>query len=156
MAVLSSPVVKCLRDRNPFAGDPEGDVNVESDCERDLSEVTNGLPEVEGDGEALPRAVLTFGSFSAYEYSHFFYPCLGLTKTTNSTGGNHSFSIDAQTKSRSLPLDLKVSSLARITSARRRLRELPLPALRRAYTFWRIWYGDPQWEVTRNSNALND
>ena len=68
------PVVKCLRDRNPFAGDPEGDVNVESDCERDLSEVTNGLPEVEGDGEALRRAVLTFGSFSAYVYSHFFIP----------------------------------------------------------------------------------
>ena len=69
-----SPVVKCLRDRNPFAGDPEGDVNVESDCERDLSEVTNGLPEVEGDREALHRTVLTSGSFSAYVYSPFSIP----------------------------------------------------------------------------------
>ena len=69
-----SPVVKCLRDRNPFAGDPEGDVNVESDCERDSPEVINGLPGVEKDGEALHRAILTFGSFSAYVYSHFSIP----------------------------------------------------------------------------------
>ena len=69
-----SPVVKCLRDRNPFAGGPEGDVNVESDCERDSPEVINGLPEAAGDGEVSPRAVLTFGSFSAYVYSHFSIP----------------------------------------------------------------------------------
>ena len=67
-------MVKCLRDRDPLAGDPEGDVNVESDYEGDLSEVTNELPGVEKDGEALHRAILTFGSFSAYVYSHFYIP----------------------------------------------------------------------------------
>ena len=148
-------MVKRLRDRNPFAGDPEGDVNVESDCERDLSEVTNGLPEVEGDGEALPRAVLTFGSFSAYVYSHYL-SLIRLDQTTNSSDGNRSFSIAAQTKSRSLHSDLKVSSFARIISARRRLQRLPRPALPRAYTFWRIWYGDTQLGAAHNPHTLND
>ena len=65
-----SPVVKYLGDRNPFTGDPEGDANVESDCEGDSSEVTNWFPKIEGREEVLLRAVLTVGSLSACVYSH--------------------------------------------------------------------------------------
>ena len=65
------PVVKYLGDQNPFTGDPEGDANVESDCEGDSSEVTNGFPEIERREEVLLRAVLTVGSLSAcVVYSH--------------------------------------------------------------------------------------
>ena len=63
-------MVKYFRDRNPFAGDSEGDVNVESDCEGDLSEVASDFPGVDWGEEAMPRAVLTVGSFSAYVHSH--------------------------------------------------------------------------------------
>ena len=68
-----SQVVKYLRDRNPFASSTEGDVDVESDCEGDWLEGTNELPGVEGGEEALPRAVLTVGSFSACVYSHLLH-----------------------------------------------------------------------------------
>ena len=66
-----SPVVKYLGDQNPFTDDPEGDANIESDCEGDSSEVPNGFPEIEGREEVLLRAVLTVGSLSAFVYSHF-------------------------------------------------------------------------------------
>ena len=63
------PVVKYCRDRDPVVGDPLGDVGVESDCEGDSPKVADGIPGVSELGEtALPRAVLTVGSFSAYEY----------------------------------------------------------------------------------------
>ena len=62
-------MVKYFRDRNPFAGD-SGDFSVESDCEGDSSDVADGILGVPEGGEtALPRAVLTVGSFLAYEYS---------------------------------------------------------------------------------------
>ena len=60
--------------------DPEGDANAESDCEGDSLEVENWLPEVEGEKEPLPRAVLTAGSFSAYVYSHLSIPSSPLPK----------------------------------------------------------------------------
>ena len=66
-----SPVVKYLGDQDSFTGDPEGDANVESDCEGDSSEVTNEFPEIERREEALLRAVLTAGSFSACVVSPF-------------------------------------------------------------------------------------
>ena len=62
-------MVKYRRDRDPVVGDPLGDVGVESDCEGRPSKVPDGVPGVPKGGEtALPRAVLTVGSFSAYEY----------------------------------------------------------------------------------------
>ena len=71
-----SQVVKCLGDHNPFASDSEGGVTVESDCEGDSPEGTNGLPGVEGGEEASSRAVLTVGSLSAYVYSRLPIPSL--------------------------------------------------------------------------------
>ena len=64
-----SPVVEYLGDRNPFTGDL--DANVESDCEGDSPEAMNGFPEIERREEALLRAVLTAGSFSACVVSPF-------------------------------------------------------------------------------------
>ena len=62
-------MVKYRRDRDPVVGDPLGDVGVESDCEGRSSKVPDGVPGVPKGGEtALPCAVLTVGSFSAYEY----------------------------------------------------------------------------------------
>ena len=75
-----SPVVKYLGDQNPFIGDPEGDANVESDCEGDSSEVTNGFPKIEGREEVLLRAVLTVGSLSACVYSHLSIRFLSLPR----------------------------------------------------------------------------
>ena len=63
-------MVKYFKDRNPFAGDPDGDLNVESDCEGGSSEDASGLLKMEGGEDALSRAVLTVGSFPAYVYSH--------------------------------------------------------------------------------------
>ena len=142
-----SPVVKYLGDRNPFTGDPERDADVESDCEVDSSEVTNGFLEMERREEVLLRAVLTVGSLSAYVYSRLSIRFLSfprLDQNNNFLGGSLYSSIVAQTKSRSPPSGLKVLTLARVTSARRRLRRLPRPAPRRAYTSWQIWCGDPQ------------
>ena len=63
-------MVKYRRDRDPVVGDPEGDVDAESDCEGDSPDVADGVSGApEGEGPALPRAVLTVGSLSAYEYS---------------------------------------------------------------------------------------
>ena len=63
-------MVKYRGDRDPVVGEPEVDAGVESDCEGDSSEVADGIPGMREGGEtALPRAVLTIGSFSAYEYS---------------------------------------------------------------------------------------
>ena len=62
---LIVPVVKYLKGRNPLIKDLEGDVNVESDCDEDVVEVKDKLPDTrEGEGET--RAVLITGSFSAY------------------------------------------------------------------------------------------
>ena len=70
-------MVKYFRDRNPFAGD-SGDFSVESDCEGDSLKVADGIPGVSELGEtALPRAVLTIGSFSAYEYFRLQFYRLG-------------------------------------------------------------------------------
>lgn len=66
-------MVKYLRGQNPFASDPGGHANVESDCEGDLSEVINRSPGMERGEEASPRAVLTIGSFSAYVYSRLLF-----------------------------------------------------------------------------------
>ena len=139
-------------------GDVESDCeggDVESDCEGDSSGVTDEPPEMEGEQEVLPRAILMVGSFSTYVHSHFQYPFLFSVEVTNSPGGNLSFSISAQTKSRSLLSDRKVSAIAQITSARTRLRRLPRLVLQRAYTSWQLWYGDPQLEATNGSNVLN-
>ena len=63
-------MVKYRGDRDTVVGDPEGDVGDESDCEGDSWEVADGIFGVsEGGEKALPRAILTVGSFSAYEYS---------------------------------------------------------------------------------------
>ena len=75
-----SPVVKYLGDQNPFIGDPEGDADVESDCEGDSSEVTNGFSKIEGREEVLLRAVLTVGSLSACVYSHLSIRFLSLPR----------------------------------------------------------------------------
>ena len=75
-----SPVVEYLGDRNPFTDDPEGDANVESDCEGDSSEVTNGFLEIERREEVLLRAVLTVGSLSACVYSHLSIRFLSLPR----------------------------------------------------------------------------
>ena len=60
-------MVEYVADRDPFAGDPEEDV--ESDCEKVSSEVASELLETRGEQELLPRAVLTTGSFSACVFS---------------------------------------------------------------------------------------
>ena len=96
-------MVEYFRDRNPFAGD-SGDFSVESDCEGDSSKVADGVPGVpEGRETALSRAILTIGSFSAYEYSRPSIPLAWLKQ--NTSGGNLYFSIVAQMRSRSLPSD---------------------------------------------------
>ena len=56
-------MVKYLKDRNTLINDLEGDPNVESDCEGDLTEV--GLETLTMEGkEDETRAVLITGSFS--------------------------------------------------------------------------------------------
>ena len=63
-------MVKYRRDRYPVVGSPEGDAGAESDCEGDSWKVADGISGVPEGGEtALPRAILTVGSFAAYEYS---------------------------------------------------------------------------------------
>lgn len=62
-------MVKYLKGRNPLISDLEGGVNVESDCEGDSPKVTDELLEAKEEGEEPTRAVLTTGSFSAYEHS---------------------------------------------------------------------------------------
>ena len=54
-------MVKYVGGRNPLVSDLEADVGIESDCEDDA-------PAVKGEvlKEEQTRAVLTFGSFSAY------------------------------------------------------------------------------------------
>ena len=57
-------MVKYLKSRNTLINDLEGDLNVESDCEGDSTEV--GLETLTMDGkEDETRAVLITGSFSA-------------------------------------------------------------------------------------------
>jgi hypothetical protein len=55
-------VRKYVEGKNPSTNDPEGDVAVESDCD----EVNDESPEIKGEREEKPRAVLLKGSFSAY------------------------------------------------------------------------------------------
>ena len=63
--VLRSPVVKSLKGRNIVINDPNGNLNVESDCEGDSTGA--GLETSERGGEKdQARAVLITGSFSAY------------------------------------------------------------------------------------------
>ena len=59
-----SLVVKRLKGQNPFANDPEGDANIESDCE----EAKDELPDAKEEEEEPTRAVLLTGSFSACVY----------------------------------------------------------------------------------------
>ena len=64
-------MLKYRRDRDPVVGDPEGGSGAESDCEGDSSDVADGVSgALEGEEPALPHAVLTIGSPSAYEYFH--------------------------------------------------------------------------------------
>ena len=146
-------MVKYGRDRDPVVGDPLGDVGVESDCEGDSSKVADGVPGVpEGRETALSRAILTVGSFSAYEYSRPSIPLAWLKQ--NPSGGNLYFSIVAQMRSRSLPSDLKVSILASITSVKRRWRRLHRPAPRRVYMSWQIWRGYLRQRVSHNTETM--
>jgi hypothetical protein len=84
-----------------------------------------------------------------------FYP-FDSTETKNPSGGNLSFSIIAQMRSRSLPSDPKVSSLAWNTSVQKQLRQLHRPAPQRVYTSWQIWCGILRWKVSQNADASND
>ena len=146
-------MVKYGRDRDPVVGDPLGDVGVESDCEGDSSKVADGVPGVpEGRETALPRAILTVGSFSAYEYSRPSIPSAWLKP--NSSGGNLYFSIVSQMRSRSLPSDLKVSICARIISAKRRWRRLHCPAPQRVYMSWQIWCGYLRQGISHNTETI--
>ena len=59
-------MVKYLGGQNPFIGSPEGDVNVESDCEGDSPGLKGESPKVKEEKAEQIRAVLTTGSYSAY------------------------------------------------------------------------------------------
>jgi len=58
-------VVKYLKDRNTPTSNPDGDLNIESDCEGDPVEVVPETHQAE-ENEEITRAVLITGSFSAY------------------------------------------------------------------------------------------
>ena len=60
-------MVKYLKGRNTLINDLEGDLNVESDCEGDSTEVGLETPKIE-EKEDETRAVLITGSFSACVY----------------------------------------------------------------------------------------
>ena len=57
-------MVKYLKGQNAFTDDLEVEINVDSDCEDDSTETTDGALKEEKKEDN--RAVLTAGSFSAY------------------------------------------------------------------------------------------
>jgi hypothetical protein len=65
-----SPVVKYFIGHNNLTSDLEGDVNAESDCERDAQGLGEETQRVKEDKEEPVRAVFVTGSFSAYATSH--------------------------------------------------------------------------------------
>ena len=58
-----APVTKYLKGREVLTNDPEDGVDLDSDCEGDLTEAGDGTLEEKTEEE--PRAVLIAGSFSA-------------------------------------------------------------------------------------------
>jgi hypothetical protein len=62
-------VIKYLKGGNTLINDLEGDVNVESDCEGDLTGTGDETPKAKEEKEEQIRVVLITGSFSAYVHS---------------------------------------------------------------------------------------
>ena len=92
-------MVKYLKGRNIPVNDPEGDVNIESDCEGDSQEVEQEIPKDGGETEDQTLAVLITGSFSAYALP---YSSLELREIKSTAGGNPFSSTVVRTRSRSL------------------------------------------------------
>jgi len=60
-------VVKYTKSQSTLISDLEGDLDVESDCEGDLTGTGSETPKVKEERESeINRAVLITGSFSAY------------------------------------------------------------------------------------------
>ena len=59
-------MVECFKGRNTLISDVKGDLNLESDCEGDLTGVGLEAPGMEEEEKEETRAVLITGSFSAY------------------------------------------------------------------------------------------
>ena len=58
-------MVNYVKSQNTLVKDLEGDLNIESDCESDSTEIARGTPGVKKEKEET-RAVLITGSFAAY------------------------------------------------------------------------------------------
>jgi hypothetical protein len=112
-------VVKYLKGQNNPVSDLEGDVNIESDCEEGPPGDKKGIQKAKEEKGEETRAVFITGSFSAYAPSHL---VSFLREMTGSSAGNHYSSTAARTQSCSPPSNRRVSTLARITSAKRRWR----------------------------------
>jgi len=67
-------LVKYSKGGNPLTSNPEGDVNIESDCEGESLGVEDELPITKEEKGEQTRAVLTTGSFATWK-SLFFYRC---------------------------------------------------------------------------------
>src|ERR1700733_11723968 len=117
-------VVKYLDVQNTPVSDLEGDVNVESDCEENSPGVEKEARKAKDEEGGETHAVFITGSFSAYAH---FYPLSFSRELTGHSAGNHFFSTYAQAPSCSLLSNLRVSTLARITFAKRPWQRHPLP-----------------------------
>ena len=105
--VLRFPVVKLLKGRYVLMNHPEGDTNVDSDCEDDPAGTSDEALKEQNEEEI--RAVLIAGSFSACVRFLPHPPNTG--GVTGYPAGNLFFSIAVQTRSRSLPSNRKVPTL---------------------------------------------